>query len=94
MRKKVDPRVRTLIDNCVQLHQRGLLVIVGDKGSEQVVNLHYLLSRALVKSRPSVLWCYKKDLEYSRSGATCEFVIGQMRRQDISNVISFWQSIK
>ena len=66
MRKKVDPRIRTLIDNCVQLHQRGLLVIVGDKGSEQVVNLHYLLSRALVKARPSVLWCYKKDLEYSR----------------------------
>jgi N-acetyltransferase 10 len=32
----------------------------------QVVNLHYLLSKTSVKARPSVLWCYKKDLYLSR----------------------------
>lgn len=33
--------------------------------SMQVVNLHYMLSRASVKARPSVLWCYKKDLGFT-----------------------------
>lgn len=31
----------------------------------QVVNLHYMLSKASVKARPNVLWCYKKDLYLS-----------------------------
>ena len=30
-----------------------------------MVNLHYMLSKATVKARPSVLWCYKKDLYLS-----------------------------
>lgn len=34
--------------------------------SSQVVNLHYLLSKAKVAARPSVLWCYKKDLGFTR----------------------------
>eukprot|EP00877_Chromochloris_zofingiensis_P001222 jgi/Chrzof1/110/Cz01g03250.t1 len=65
MRKKVDARVRTLVENCVKLKQRGLFVIIGDKGRDQVVNLHYMLTKAVVKARPSVLWCYKKDLYLS-----------------------------
>jgi hypothetical protein len=36
MRKKVDSRIRTLVENCVQLRQRGLFVIIGDKGRDQV----------------------------------------------------------
>lgn len=32
---------------------------------KQVVNLHYLLSKTLVRARPSVLWCYKKELSLS-----------------------------
>ena len=32
----------------------------------QVVNLHYMLSKTTVKARPSVLWCYKKELYMSR----------------------------
>ena len=31
----------------------------------QVVNLHYMLSKTVVKARPSVLWCYKKELHLS-----------------------------
>jgi hypothetical protein len=30
-----------------------------------VVNLHYMLSKTVVKARPSVLWCYKKELYLS-----------------------------
>ena len=66
MKKKVDSRIRTLVENCVKLRQRGLFVLIGDKGRDQVVNLHYMLSKAVVKARPSVLWCYKKDLYLSR----------------------------
>ena len=32
----------------------------------QVVNLHYMLTKTAVKARPSVLWCYKKELYMSR----------------------------
>jgi N-acetyltransferase 10 len=66
MRKKVDSRIRTLVENGVKTRQRSMFVIIGDKGRDQVVNLHYMLSKAVVKARPSVLWCYKKDLYLSR----------------------------
>jgi len=65
VRKKVDPRIRTLIENGVKQHFRSFFVIVGDKGRDQVVNLHYMLSKTVVKTRPSVLWCYKKDLGFT-----------------------------
>lgn len=32
----------------------------------KVVILHHMLSKAAVRARPSVLWCYKKDLGFSR----------------------------
>ncbi len=35
MRKKIDPRIRTLIENCVKKRERALYVIIGDKGREQ-----------------------------------------------------------
>lgn len=57
------------MENCVALRQRSLYVIVGDKGRDQIVNLHYMLSKSVVKARPSVLWCYKKDLYLSRYDA-------------------------
>ncbi|KAG6775480.1 hypothetical protein POTOM_018936 [Populus tomentosa] len=86
MRKKVDERIRTLIENGVKLRHRSLFLIIGDKSREQacldaplnslfsfyscnsdnfalhwiqIVNLHYMLSKAVVKSRPTVL-CHKK----------------------------------
>ncbi|TPX63806.1 hypothetical protein SpCBS45565_g06335 [Spizellomyces sp. 'palustris'] len=39
--------------------------MVGDRGRDQVVTLHFLLSKARVSARPSVLWCYKKELGFS-----------------------------
>ncbi|KAJ3224271.1 N-acetyltransferase 10 [Clydaea vesicula] len=32
---------------------------------DQVVTLHFLLSKARVAARPNVLWCYKKDLGFT-----------------------------
>ncbi|KAL8436225.1 hypothetical protein Efla_003755 [Eimeria flavescens] len=64
MKKKVDARVRRLVEACVACGERAFFVIVGDRGREQVVNLHFLLSR-LTGQKPSVLWCYKKELGFS-----------------------------
>jgi len=42
-----------------------MFVVVGDKARDQVVLLHHMLSKATVKARPNVLWCYKKELGFS-----------------------------
>ncbi|XP_017775661.1 PREDICTED: RNA cytidine acetyltransferase isoform X2 [Nicrophorus vespilloides] len=65
VRKKIDNRIRVLIENGVKLGHRTLFVMVGDKGRDQVVILHHMLAKAEVKARPSVLWCYKKELGFS-----------------------------
>jgi len=65
MRKKVDNRIRVLIENCVQQKHRSMIAIVGEKARDQVVLIHHMLSKASVKARPSVLWCYKKELGFS-----------------------------
>ncbi len=57
--------MRTLIENCAKTKQRSLFIVVGDRGKYQVVNLHYMLTKAQVKTKPSVLWCYNKDLGFS-----------------------------
>ncbi|KAI9509481.1 GNAT acetyltransferase 2-domain-containing protein [Russula earlei] len=65
MRKQLDRRIPTLINNNVKKNHRSFIVLVGDKGRDQVVNLHFLLSQARISARPSVLWCYKKDLGFT-----------------------------
>nr|DBA17534.1 TPA: hypothetical protein GDO54_002963 [Pyxicephalus adspersus] len=64
-RKKIDNRIRVLIENGVAEKHRSFFVIVGDHGKDQVVILHHMLSKAAVRARPSVLWCYKKELGFS-----------------------------
>lgn len=65
VRKKLDNRLRILIENGVKTGHRSMFVIVGDKAKDQVVILHHMLSKSVIKARPSVLWCYKKDLGFS-----------------------------
>lgn len=64
-KKKLDSRIPTLIKNGDQTNHRSFFVLVGDRGRDQVVTLHFLLSKARVSARPSVLWCYKKELGFS-----------------------------
>ncbi|CAF0809219.1 unnamed protein product [Rotaria sp. Silwood1] len=65
VKKKIDNRIRILIENGIKSFHRSLIVVVGDKGRDQVVILHHMLSKAQVKARPTVLWCYKKELDFS-----------------------------
>ncbi|ETN81931.1 putative ATPase DUF699 [Necator americanus] len=65
MRTKIDNRIRTLIENGVAKGHRSMFAVVGDKGRDQIAVLHHILSKAAVAARPTVLWCYKKELGYS-----------------------------
>ncbi|MGK3738319.1 MAG: N-acetyltransferase 10, partial [Bacillariaceae sp.] len=65
VRKKLDERVRTLIERGVVNNERSILVLVGDHGKDQVPNLHQILSKTSLQQRPNVLWCYKKELGFS-----------------------------
>lgn len=67
VRKRLDERVRTLLERGIQTGERNMLVLVGDHGKDQVPNLHYLLTKASSSSasRPTVTWCYKKELGFS-----------------------------
>lgn len=38
---------------------------LGDHGKDQVENIHRILTKSRIKSRPNVLWCYKKELGFS-----------------------------
>ncbi|XP_011312342.1 N-acetyltransferase 10 [Fopius arisanus] len=65
VRKKIDNRIRVLIENGVAEGHRTFFTVIGEKARDQVVLLHHMLSKTVVKARPSILWCYKKDLGFS-----------------------------
>jgi N-acetyltransferase 10 len=64
VRKRLDDRVRCLLENAVATHQRAMLVLVGDHGKDQVPVLHQILSKMSLNN-PETLWCYKKTLGFS-----------------------------
>ncbi|XP_050079625.1 RNA cytidine acetyltransferase [Anopheles maculipalpis] len=69
VKKKIDNRIRVMIENGVKLGHRTLFVIVGNKARDQVPILYDILTKASVKARPPVLWCYKnKDEAISNHG--------------------------
>ncbi|XP_031840140.1 RNA cytidine acetyltransferase l(1)G0020 [Nomia melanderi] len=65
VRKKIDNRIRVLIENGVITGHRTMFIVIGEKARDQVVLLHHMLSKTVIKARPSVLWCYKKELGFS-----------------------------
>lgn len=67
VKKKIDNRIRVMIENGVKLKHRTMFVVVGDKARDQVPILYDMLVKSSVKARPTVLWCYKtKDEAISR----------------------------
>jgi len=67
-KKKVDDRVRILIDNIAHQKHRGIVLLVGDRGREQIVNLHSMISRAQHNSKVNVLWCMKAEPDFGTTG--------------------------
>ncbi|CAH2055842.1 unnamed protein product, partial [Iphiclides podalirius] len=69
VKKKIDNRIRVMIENGVKLGHRTMFLLVGDKSRDQVPILYDMLVKSTVKSRPTVLWCYKnKDEAISNHG--------------------------
>ncbi|KAG5672313.1 hypothetical protein PVAND_002447 [Polypedilum vanderplanki] len=69
VKKKIDNRIRVMIENGVKLKHRTMFVVVGDKARDQVPILYDMLVKSSVKARPTVLWCYKnKDEAISNHG--------------------------
>ncbi|KAF1744835.1 hypothetical protein MXB_1693 [Myxobolus squamalis] len=65
--KRIDNRIRNLIENGVEAKHRSMFVIVGDKAKDQVVILYNILAKAQIKACPSVLWCYKNELSFNNN---------------------------
>lgn len=65
VKKKIDQRIRTLIENGVVTRERTFFFIVGDRGKYQVVNLYNIMVRSTIREKPNVLWMYKKELGFS-----------------------------
>ncbi|KAH0557643.1 RNA cytidine acetyltransferase isoform X1 [Cotesia glomerata] len=65
VRKKLDNRIRTLIENGVIEGHRTMFVVIGEKARDQIVVLHHMLLKSSVKPKPNILWCYKKNLGFS-----------------------------
>ncbi|XP_038218935.1 RNA cytidine acetyltransferase [Zerene cesonia] len=69
VKKKIDNRIRVMIENGVKLGHRTMILLVGDKSRDQVPILYDMLVKSTVKARPTVLWCYKnKDEAISNHG--------------------------
>jgi tRNA(Met) C34 N-acetyltransferase TmcA len=67
-------------------------VLVGDRGKDQVVNLHYILSKAQVKARPSVLWCYNKELGFSTCVGAPRGVGARARSEAVEPACRAWRA--
>lgn len=88
MRKKIDERIRMLMQNCVKARHRGVFVILGDRAKDQIINL-YNLWLTIAKSaddqfaQPKLLWCYKTELGFSSHQKKRKKEISKMMRQGI-----------
>ncbi|CBH11220.1 hypothetical protein, conserved [Trypanosoma brucei gambiense DAL972] len=64
IKRKVDDRIRKVIENAVHKRHRALLLLVGDRGKDQIVNLHQMVSHANHNAKVNVLWCMKKEPDF------------------------------
>ncbi|KAF8477042.1 GNAT acetyltransferase 2-domain-containing protein [Kalaharituber pfeilii] len=62
VKKKIDARIPALIRNGVQEKKRSFFVVVGDRGKDVILHLHYILGNCDAKQNKSVLWAYKHKL--------------------------------
>lgn len=65
IKKKIDPRIRTQIENGTCTNQRSIFIIIGDYSREQIVNIYNILCKTRTQKKPSILWCYKKELGFT-----------------------------
>ena len=65
LRKKIDDKIQILLKNCISQNERAMFIIIGDKGRDQISNLHNLYSKLNPGKKLNILWCYKNELAFS-----------------------------
>ena len=65
IRKKIDDKIKFLLENAINKNERAMFIIVGDKGRDQISNLHNFYSKLNPGKKLNILWCYKKELGFS-----------------------------
>lgn len=65
IKKKIDDQISVLMQNAINTNERGMFIIIGDKGRDQISNLHYFYSKLNAGKNLNILWCYKKELGFS-----------------------------
>ena len=66
LRKKIDDKIKILLTNCINSNERAMFLIVGDKARYQISNLHNFYSKLNPGKKLNILWCYKKELGFSK----------------------------
>ena len=65
IRKKIDDKIQILFKNSISRNERSMFLIIGDKGRDQVSNLHNFYSQLNPGKKLNILWCYKNELGFS-----------------------------
>lgn len=71
MRKKISELIRELFERSRLRHHRSIIVVIGDRAKDQVINLYNLWltirekNAAANQAKPKILWCYKNELGFS-----------------------------
>lgn len=65
VKKKVDERIKGLIEYTIKNNKRSFFIIVGDYGKDQVENIHRIQTKLKIKLHSNILWCYKNELGFS-----------------------------
>ena len=65
IRKKIDDKIQILLKNSISKNERSMLLIIGDKGRDQISNLHNFYSQINPGKKLNILWCYKNELGFS-----------------------------
>ena len=65
IRKKIDDKIQILLKNSISKNERSMFLIIGDKGRDQISNLHNFNSQINPGKKLNILWCYKSELGFS-----------------------------
>ena len=65
IRKKIDDKIQILLKNSISKNERSIFLIIGDKGRDQISNLHNFYSQINPGKKLNILWCYKSELGFS-----------------------------
>ena len=65
IRKNIDDKIQILLKNCISRNERAMFLIIGDKGRDQISNLHNFYSKLNPGKKLNILWCYKNELAFS-----------------------------